>query len=212
MSCPAPVFLLVRTARRGKRWIRNPGGKGSSRGDRVCFQKSHATDVRHADVQNHQIKLFFLNLSSGPLLRSRTYRPRTPHLPESLYSSCKSAVHSPRPEFAPEHSYFPPSQQDREYWGRLVESAIGAYLLNRTRGKKIDVFYWLERNQEVDFLLRAGKDLVALEVKSGRTRHRLSGMAALTKAFKVKRQLLIGQESIGLEEFLTKPVEHRFAY
>ena len=103
------------------------------------------------------------------------------------------------------------AQHDREYWGRLVESAIGAYLLNSTRGKKIDVFYWLERNQEVDFLIRAGKDLVGLEVKSGRTRHRLSGMAALTKAFKVKRQLLIGQEGIGLEEFLTKPVEHWFA-
>jgi len=100
------------------------------------------------------------------------------------------------------------AQHDREYWGRLVESAIGAYLLNSTRGKKIDVFYWLERNQEVDFLIRAGKDLLGLEVKSGRTRHRLSGMAALTKAFKVKRQLLIGQEGIGLEEFLTKPVEH----
>ena len=103
---------------------------------------------------------------------------------------------------------FESAQHDREYWGRLVESAIGAYLLNGTRGKKIDVFYWLERNQEVDFLIRAGKDLVGLEVKSGRTRHRLSGMAALTKAFKVKRQLLIGQEGIGLEEFLTKPIEH----
>ena len=103
------------------------------------------------------------------------------------------------------------AQQDREYWGRLVESAIGAYLLNSTRGKKIEVFYWLERNQEVDFLLRAGKDLVALEVKSGRTRHRLSGIAAFTKAFKVKRQLLIGQEGIALEEFLTKPVEHWLA-
>ena len=103
------------------------------------------------------------------------------------------------------------SMPHREYWGRLVESAIGAYLLNSTRGKKIDVFYWLERNQEVDFLIRAGKDLVGLEVKSGRTRHRLSGMAALTKAFKVKRQLLIGQEGIGLKEFLTKPVEHWFA-
>jgi predicted AAA+ superfamily ATPase len=102
------------------------------------------------------------------------------------------------------------AQRDREYWGRLVESAIGAHLLNSTRGKKIEIFYWLERNQEVDFLMRSGKDLVCLEVKSGRVRQRLSGMMAFTKAFKVKRQLLIGQEGIPLKDFLTKPVEHWF--
>ena len=102
------------------------------------------------------------------------------------------------------------AQRDREYWGRLVESAIGAHLLNSTRGKKIEIFYWLERNQEVDFLMRSGKDLVCLEVKSGRVRQRLSGMMAFTKAFKVKRQLLIGQEGIPLKDFLPKPVEHWF--
>lgn len=102
------------------------------------------------------------------------------------------------------------AQRDREYWGRLVESAIGAHLLNSTRGKKIEIFYWLERNQEVDFLMRSGKDLVCLEGKSGRVRQRLSGMMAFTKAFKVKRQLLIGQEGIPLKEFLTKPVEYWF--
>ncbi len=100
------------------------------------------------------------------------------------------------------------AQKDPEYWGRLVESVIGAHLLNSTRGKKIDIFYWLERNQEVDFIMRSGKDLVCLEVKSGRMRQRLSGMAAFTKAFKVKRQLLVGREGISLEEFLARPVEH----
>lgn len=103
---------------------------------------------------------------------------------------------------------FVSARQDREYWGRLVESAVGAHLVNSTRGKKIEVFYWLERNQEVDFILRSGKDLVALEVKSGRMRQRYSGMTAFSAAFKTKRQLLIGQEGIGLEEFLTKPLEH----
>jgi predicted AAA+ superfamily ATPase len=100
------------------------------------------------------------------------------------------------------------AQQDREYWGRLVESTVGAHLLNRTKGKKIEVFYWLERNQEVDFLLRSGKDLFVLEVKSSRTRQRFSGITAFAKTFGVRRSLLIGQEGIPLEEFLTKPLEH----
>jgi predicted AAA+ superfamily ATPase len=103
------------------------------------------------------------------------------------------------------------AQRDREYWGRLAESAVGAHLINQTRGKKAEIFYWLERNQEVDFVIRSGKDLVCFEVKSGRTRERLSGMSAFAKAHKPKRQLLAGQEGIPLEEFLLSPVEKWFA-
>ena len=99
------------------------------------------------------------------------------------------------------------AQRDREYWGRLVESAVGAHLINSTRGKKAEVFYWLERNQEVDFVIRSGKDLACFEVKSGRTRQRLSGMSAFTKSHKPKRQFLVGQEGIPLEDFLMSPVE-----
>jgi predicted AAA+ superfamily ATPase len=103
------------------------------------------------------------------------------------------------------------AQRDREYWGRLVESAIGAHLVNNTRGKKAEVFYWLERNQEVDFVLRSGKDSVSIEVKSGRIRQRLSGMSAFAKAHKPKRQILVGQEGIPLEEFLSRPLENWLA-
>jgi len=36
---------------------------------------------------------------------------------------------------------FESARRDREYWGRLVESAVGAYLVNSVRGSKIEVFY-----------------------------------------------------------------------
>jgi predicted AAA+ superfamily ATPase len=99
------------------------------------------------------------------------------------------------------------ARSDREYWGRLVESAVGAYLVNSTRGTKAEVFYWLERNQEVDFVLRSGNDLAALEVKSGRMRLHRPGIDAFSKIFRPKRQFMIGQEGIALEEFLTIPVD-----
>jgi len=89
----------------------------------------------------------------------------------------------------------------------LVESAVGAHLVNNTRGKKIEVFYWLERNQEVDFVLRARNNLVAIEVKSGRRRERLLGLEAFSKAFRAKRQLLVGEQGIPVEEFLLTPIE-----
>ena len=102
---------------------------------------------------------------------------------------------------------FESARRDREYWGRLVESAVGAYLVNSVRGSKIEVFYWLERNQEVDFVLRSGKNVVALEVKSGRTRTLLPGMNSFAKAFKPKGQLLLGPEGIPLEEFMATPLD-----
>ena len=102
---------------------------------------------------------------------------------------------------------FEVARQDREYWGRLVESAVGSHLINSTRGKNIEVFYWLERSQEVDFVLRSGADIVSIEVKSGRKKERLTGVEAFSRTFRVKRQLLVGTQGIPVGEFLSTPVE-----
>jgi predicted AAA+ superfamily ATPase len=100
------------------------------------------------------------------------------------------------------------SRQDGDHWGRLVESSIGAHLLNSSFGTNISVSYWRERNHEVDFVLRQGKSVVAIEVKSGARRAALPGMEAFAKACKPKRQLLVGGQGIPLEEFLAKPAAH----
>ncbi len=60
----------------------------------------------------------------------------------------------------------------------------------------------------MDFVISRGKDLVAIEVKSGRRKLSLPGVEAFTKEFKVKRNLLVGTQGIPLEEFfLTSPEE-----
>jgi uncharacterized protein len=91
---------------------------------------------------------------------------------------------------------------DHEKWGRLTESAIGAHLINSTQGTDIDVFYWRDRNREVDFVLRKGKELIVLEVKSGRAKTSLPGMEAFLKNYHTKKLLLVGGDGIGIEEFL----------
>ncbi len=106
------------------------------------------------------------------------------------------------------HTTFPNVHSDPEYWGRLVESAVGAHLLNTTSGTGIDVHYWLDRNREVDFVLAAGGIALAIEVKSGRRKTALPGIEAFSRAFPVKRQLLVGAGGIPLEDFLTKPAAH----
>ena len=95
-----------------------------------------------------------------------------------------------------------------ELWGRLVESAVGAHLLNTAHGTTIEVAYWRDRNWEVDFVLHQGKKVVAVEVKSGRSRECLPGMEAFSKAYQPLRKLLVGGQGIALEEFFMKPAAH----
>jgi len=103
------------------------------------------------------------------------------------------------------------AKQDPEFWGRLMESAVGAALANGIRGKGIELFYWASRNKEVDFLLRRAKNLTVIEVKSGRRKTSLPGVEAFSREFKVKRKLLVGTQGIQLKEFLLTPPEQWLA-
>lgn len=104
----------------------------------------------------------------------------------------------------------PPAEMrvDPDLWGRLVESAVGAHLANAAAVGDCSLFYWRDRNREVDFVVRAGRQLVAIEVKSGRRREALPGLAAFEAAFSPSRRLLVGGDGIALEEFLARPVSH----
>ena len=100
------------------------------------------------------------------------------------------------------------ARADPELWGRLVESAVGAHLVNAAAVGTCEVFYWRERNREVDFVVRAGGATTAIEVKSGRARGTPPGMAAFASAFRPTRLLLVGGDGIAVDEFLSQPVEH----
>ena len=97
---------------------------------------------------------------------------------------------------------------DREFLGRLTESAVGAHLLNESAGGSCELFYWRGGNHEVDFILRNGRRVCAIEVKSGRATKRLPGMEAFSKAFKPRRKIIVGTGGIPLEQFLSTPATH----
>lgn len=100
---------------------------------------------------------------------------------------------------------FGEARRDREFWGRLVETAAGAHLVN-TSGPGTEVFYWRERNREVDFVARSGRKLMAMEVKSGRSRDSTSGLSAFDDEFGPIRKLLVGAQGMALDDFLTSDV------
>jgi predicted AAA+ superfamily ATPase len=103
---------------------------------------------------------------------------------------------------------FDEARADREFWGHLVESAVGAHLANAAAAGEADIFYWRDRNLEVDFIVRNGRVLTAIEVKSGRASVTRSGLESFGKAFNPQRKLLVGANGIAIESFLSKPTDY----
>ena len=106
---------------------------------------------------------------------------------------------------------FEDARADREVWGRLVESAIGAHLANAAASGECELFYWRERNREVDFVARSGRSVAAIEVKSGRAGDVQPGLAAFADVFRGARPLVVGGDAIPAEDFLLRPVAHGVA-
>lgn len=97
------------------------------------------------------------------------------------------------------------ARRDPELWGRLVETTVGAHLVNTAQEVDVEVFYWRERNREVDFVLRRGNRLTAIEVTSGRRKGSLSGLDAFATEFGPTRKFLVSGQGIPLEGFLSEP-------
>jgi uncharacterized protein len=70
------------------------------------------------------------------------------------------------------------------------------------------LLYWRNANREVDFVVRAGRIVVGIEVKSRRAPTAFAGLGAFSAAFKPSRTLIVGGDGIPLGEFLAHPVEH----
>lgn len=86
-------------------------------------------------------------------------------------------------------------------WGRWVESAIGAYLINHAEAIGYQMYYWREKTEEVDFVLVKNGKIIGIEVKSGQ-KSNCNGLAAFNKLFQPYRTFIVGTNGIPVEEFL----------
>lgn len=102
---------------------------------------------------------------------------------------------------------FEEARADRTFWGRLVESGVGAHLHN-TAGHEVELSSWWDGAHEVDFVLSRGPNLVGIEVKSGPRLGRLSGLAEFRKRFPGARTLVVGDRGVPLAEFLSHPARY----
>jgi uncharacterized protein len=123
-------------------------------------------------------------------VRQRRSTPKLMALDTALVSASSGRTHAE-------------ARADREHWGRLVETAVGAHLVAR-RDPRAEILYWRDRGKEVDFVVERGKQLTAVEVKSGRHGDGLPGMVAFEEAFGSVRKRLVGGDGTPLEAFLAE--------
>ena len=98
---------------------------------------------------------------------------------------------------------------DRKSWGHTFESAIGTYIVSQAFAHRFDVFYWRERNNEVDFILRKKNSLAAIEVKSNAEK-RTEGLDKFRELFKPVSSFIVGDGGIKAEEFMTMDLKKLF--
>jgi predicted AAA+ superfamily ATPase len=90
--------------------------------------------------------------------------------------------------------------EDSSLRGHLVETAVGAYLLARSHTEGFEVFWWRDGDAEVDFVVKVGESVTAIEVKSGRVKK--SGILAFCKKFPGTQPLVVGDRNTSVEDFL----------
>ncbi len=86
-------------------------------------------------------------------------------------------------------------------WGRIVESAVGAHLVNQSLREQYAVYYWRDRNDEVDFVLEREGQIIGIEVKSGVPKNN-KGMLAFQRKFDPHKIYFIDNKTLSWSDFL----------
>lgn len=122
-------------------------------------------------------------------------------------SSPRFQVHNNALLSAQKNEYFDEIIQKPAEWGHIVESSVGAHLVNNSTSQNYSVYYWRERNNEVDFILEKRGEIIAIEVKSNDS-EKSKGLEIFRKKFKTEKIYLISNRGLSWKEFLRiNPVE-----
>jgi len=99
-----------------------------------------------------------------------------------------------------------------ELLGRLTENAVGAALVRLAEQNGGGLFYWRERDLEVDYVFKTGRKVIAIEVKSGLKIDKAAGLRAFLAHNKEVKGLVISgvqgpknTSTIKLEDFFKNP-------
>ena len=133
----------------------------------------------------------------------------SPEIIRQRASSPKFQVHNTALVSAQQPKPFNSVRENPALWGRWVESAIGAHLVNSTLSQKLTLTYWRHGNAEIDFVLQKGDRVIGIEIKSG-SDQKNKGMEVFNKQYNPYKTLLVGRSGILWEDFLELDPEELF--
>ena len=138
-------------------------------------------------------------LSDAGLITALSRYTTAPHLGRA--SSPKINVLNTALMTAPTGHSLQEAQADRSYWGRVVESAVGAHLYN-TKGVATRVHFWRDPPHEVDYVIARGPHLLGIEVKSGGLRSR-QGLDKFKARFPKAKTIVVGPSGVPFSDFFS---------
>lgn len=124
-------------------------------------------------------------------------------------SSPKFLVHNTALISSIQQENFEQIRHKHDSWGRFVESAVGAHLINFSVTGGFSLYYWRQGNYEVDFILEKRGQVIALEIKSG-TSSKAAGMEKFKQIFSPYKLLLVGEKGLPWQDFLNIDPEELF--
>jgi len=166
-------------------------------GQELSYRKmiGQLTDAGNTTTLAHYVDLLSgTGLVTG--LQKHTSRPV-----EKRSSSPKLLVMNTALMTAMSGALFEEARSDQAFWGRIVESAVGAHLLAVAQREGGEVRYWRDGPSEVDFVTVRGRSVTAVEVKSGATPD-YRGLEVFRTRFPGSGTLLVGAGGTPLETFL----------
>lgn len=122
---------------------------------------------------------------SGSVIKQRASSPKLLVLNSALINASMGRM-------------FEETVKNEKLWGLLVENAAGAYLYNQLAPNGVEVFYWRDRDDEVDYVLKRGDKVIGIEIKSGKQKPG-RGIHAFKRAYKEATALIVGGSGADIE-------------
>jgi hypothetical protein len=89
-----------------------------------------------------------------------------------------------------------------KFWGRIFESAIGAHIACNIFTGGYQAYYWRENNQEVDYIIKSGSKIAAIEVKSNND-SASKGLSLFREKYNPQSAFIIGNGGFQPDQFLS---------
>ena len=104
--------------------------------------------------------------------------------------------------------------KDSALWGRLIENAAGAQLYFIADKLGGELFYWRDRDNEIDYVLKIGSQIKSIEIKSGILNQDMPAFTAFKKKYSKSESIIISNsassytgsiKNINLYDFFNNP-------